>query len=498
MFDLSVKSPAARRDRIVWAAVLALVVLAKAWCLATYHTPYLGEFGRMEQFADRMLADSRWLHDADLDSIAIPPTLWKPIGYPALMALAKLVAGPSWALAIMVLQAAASLAAGCALFGLARRMGMPVVWAAAVFLLYEWSLPFSTDPLLMSDGLMGSLGTLLLVLLGRRALAGAVPSPWWAAGCGAILAVMFTLREVVEYMAVVYAAAVFLIFGWRGQRLRAAVAALVLLVPPAAADMAVRGWNYHRTGAFMVTSGLQTAGLFTVLQLGTRDPAVLAGDDAIDRLAREGLTDHQYGDAQRLNQLALERFGMKAPELTALVGHKMVAGVLAAPRAALAFWFEEIRLVQQGSLLGGPLTRVDDLDWWWAMAQGEGVYDAGWRGTVRRFLASHDPSHMTAVAWLNLVPRALTRYGGTVLFVVFTIGLPVYAWRRRSEAGARFLLAGWLLYWAMAGLHIAVHLEMRYLSAVGAVPVLGAVLLLRHAAMAWKARRKVAPRAGME
>ena len=486
------------RECTIWYVALALAVAGKIWCIATYHTPLLGEFWRMEQFAEQMLTDSRWLSDAGLDSIAIPPTLWKPIGYPALMAAAKLVAGPFWTLAIFVLQAVASLLAGCALFGLARRLGLPVAWAAAVFLMYEWALPFSTDPLLMSDGLMGSLGTWLLVLFGHRALDGSGPSPAWATACGLILAVMFTLREVVEYMVVVYGLALLLVFARPGQRLRAAAAALLLVAPVAVTDLAVRAWNHHRTGAFMVTSGLQTAGLFTVLQLNVRDPAVMSGDDVIDRLAREGLTDHQYGDAQRLNQLAFERFGLTAPQLSALVSHKMVAGVLAAPRAALDFWLSEIRLVQQGTLLGGPLTRIDDLDWWWAMTQGDGAYDAGWRGKVRLFLTSHDLSQMDAAAWANLLPRIAGRYGGTALFLLFTLGIPVYAWRHRSDAAARFLLAGWMLYWAMAGLHIMVHMEVRYLSAVAAVPILASLLLLRTLLELRRSRRNVEPGVGME
>lgn len=494
-FQPPVMSP---RECTLWYVALGLAVIGKAWCLITYHTPLLGEFWRMEQFADQMLTDSRWLQDAGLDSIAIPPTLWKPVGYPALMAAAKLMAGPFWTQAIFVLQAVASLLAGCALFGLARRLGLPVVWAVAVFLLYEGALPFSTDTLLMSDGLMGSLGTFVLVLFGHRALDRSGPSPTWAVACGLILAVMFTLREVVEYMVVVYGLAVLLIFARPGQRLRAAVAALLLMVPVALTDLAVRAWNHQRTGAFMVTSGLQTAGLFTVLQLNVRDPVVMSGDDVFDRLAREGLTDHQYGDAQRLNQLAFERFGLTAPQLSALVSRKMVAGVLAAPRAAIAFWLSEIRLVQQGSLLGGPLTRIDDLDWWWAMTQGAGVYDAGWRGKVRAFLVSHDPSGMDAGAWVNLLLRIVSRYGGTALFLLFTFGIPVYAWRRRSDGAARFLLAGWLLYWAMAGLHIMVHMEVRYLSAVGAVPVLASLLLARELLTMWKSRRDVEPGVGME
>ncbi len=52
--------------------------------------------------------------------------------------------------------------AGLAIYRLGRALGLGAVAASVVFVLYEWSLPFSTDALLMPDALYGGLATFLL------------------------------------------------------------------------------------------------------------------------------------------------------------------------------------------------------------------------------------------------------------------------------------------------------------------------------------------------
>lgn len=90
-----------------------LVLAGKVFLIVSFGDMRLGDNDLLMRYADAILAGTDWLATADADRLAIPPTLWKPVGYPLFIA------------------------------------------ASVVFVLYEWSLPFSTDALLMPDALYG-------------------------------------------------------------------------------------------------------------------------------------------------------------------------------------------------------------------------------------------------------------------------------------------------------------------------------------------------------
>src|SRR6202023_293372 len=69
-------------------------------------------------YADQILSGA--FHHVDLATDAIPLTLYRPIGYPAVIAAAKIIAPVHWARAVVIFQFAVSLVATCMVYRLAR------------------------------------------------------------------------------------------------------------------------------------------------------------------------------------------------------------------------------------------------------------------------------------------------------------------------------------------------------------------------------------------
>jgi len=473
-----------------------LAVLTKIVVVWAFHTPLLGEYWRMVMFADAILSGEGWWHGDDIRALAIPPTLWKPIGYPLLIAGAKLLFAGGWSLALMVLQSLFSLAAGCTLYGLARDMRLAPIWAAAVFLLYEWSLPVSTDVLIMADGLVGSIGTLLFVAMGKQVLQGNAPRLSQALAWGGMLLIMFLLREIFEYALLFYLLALIALFYRFGKR-SLLICAISLALPMVFADLSLRSWNLARAGAFTVTTGLQTAAVMGFMKVAERNPAVLAGDGLLEQVARQGpdvsaVADryhhcevfidlrrpilYDYGDAQRINCDLFAIHGLTAPEIAGMARAKLLRTMVDFPVDYAVTVLQRLRLVQQGTLLGGPLTRLDDLHWW----QNSGnEYYQGWRAEVRDFVQSRGQTALGPEAAMQFALRLVTRGLGTVLLFAFLLSVPVVALGRGlADPHVRLILAGWILYGGLLSLHLTVNFELRYLSAVNAVPLLGSLYLL--------------------
>jgi hypothetical protein len=75
-------------------------------------------------FADAMLASHHWLSDADLATQVLPVTTFRILGYPAVIAAAKLLAGRVWPYAVIGLQFTISTGVFFAVFRLGGNLGL--------------------------------------------------------------------------------------------------------------------------------------------------------------------------------------------------------------------------------------------------------------------------------------------------------------------------------------------------------------------------------------
>ncbi len=474
-----------------------LVLAGKVFLIVSFGDMRLGDNDLLMRYADAILAGTDWLATADADRLAIPPTLWKPVGYPLFIAASRLVAGDAWYWLVLAGQSAMTFVAGLAIYRLGRTLGLGAVTAAAVFVLYEWSLPFSTDALLMPDALYGGLATFLLATMLARWREGRPLGIAGAAAYGVGFAACFLIREVFQYL-VPFIAALVLVLALRDAPWPKSLAvALVFLVPPVIAFGGLKAWNFARTGQAVVTTGAQTALLLSLVEVAKLDRRVLLGDGPLETVAREQLKRFDYGEVPPINRRLFAEYGLTGPEQSALVWEKYLRTIRDYPLAFLRAVAARVNFVQQGVLLTGPLVRYDDMLWWRGGATAAAYY-TGWRGEVRRFRETYDPGVLSANAVVQMLPRLAVRVIGPVLLLGYLVLAPLLALRVRAEDPDLAVIVGgtWLLYLAVVGVHLLVNLEMRYLSGVVGFAILGLFVVVKHFAVPVRAhlRRRKASR----
>src|SRR6202161_3011993 len=138
----------------------------------------------------------------DLATDPMPVTLTRMIGYPAIIAAAKLLAGRDWAWAVVLFQFAVSLWATVMVYRLARAFRLGVWLSLGVVAAQATAMQFVVDQAVLTDSLTGSTTTIATCILGLIALRRtATPLPIYL-GAGALIAVAFLIRDVIAYLAV--------------------------------------------------------------------------------------------------------------------------------------------------------------------------------------------------------------------------------------------------------------------------------------------------------
>src|ERR1700733_4098439 len=115
--------------RPVLVGFAALVVVKFSMLLALSPAAQLDSFGYL-RFADAILSGE--FRHVDLATDPMPVTLTRMIGYPAVIAAARLLAGRDWAWAVVLFQFAVSLWATVMVYRLARAFRLSVWLSLAV------------------------------------------------------------------------------------------------------------------------------------------------------------------------------------------------------------------------------------------------------------------------------------------------------------------------------------------------------------------------------
>lgn len=475
------------RSRLIFIAMLSLVVGLKIATLAAFWDFRLGDFSRFVAFADAILESSAWLKDGGIAREALPPELWKTPGYPLLIAAAKLALGEGWPHAIMVLNSILSLIAGLFVRRLGFALGFGAIATNLAFLLFEFSVPASTDVLLMPDGLYGCLATIIVCWIGARILMGRELSIATMSAAGLLVFLCFFVREGFLYLMVLVGLALVVPAVLTGIPVRRAIILLVVFCLPALfAAGAILTWNRYRTGEYMIANVNQVVLLTAILKVAEKDKSVFGGDTPLDRVARETFSDFDYGDAQNIDLKLFRDHGIQAPEASRITQQKYWQVVTRHTGAYLATMLDRFRFRQQASMTGDLLMRLDDLEYW-RLVNYQHDYYGGWRARAERLLATRDPGQLDAQVLLNMVPRAMARGASIILFLLFVVGVPILVWRDGFRSGdpvrrqrAAFLASLYVFYWAVFAIYLLVNVEIRYLGPICAVPILGALFVARR------------------
>lgn len=327
------------------------------------------------------------------------------------------------------------------------------------------------DATLLSDSLHTAAVTIAVTILARAALLERPLGVGAALGVGLLLAVAFLLRETMTYLSLALlpllacAAGVFA----RARRRRGVAFCVLALLPLLAVDAGYSLWNWERTGTAFVTTGAQTGLLFPVVVAAAHEPAIFAGDTALDAAARRSLTEYDFSEVVAINVRLFTGDHMTAPEIAAAVYRKYFECWRDHPAAMLGVALGDIRL-NQVFLLFRPVDALREYTLW---ATGQPSEIGRWRSVVadRRFL----PLFLADIAG-----RAVS----AVLFAAFLLVPPWRLWREGlGSAPARAGAALWLLYLGWYAIYLVVHVETRYMA-----PLLPFAVLLGVANLLWLRR----------
>lgn len=462
------------------AAAIAVFLAARLAIFLVYGPVTFPDSADYTQYADTMLRGSGWLRD-DGGGAALPLSFIRLPGYPAVVALGRALGDGRGLHLVVLLQVAAGLGATLALYAFARRLLGSDGLAALVAGIAGVSLSALLDVAILADGLFGSIYLALLAGLGLLLLDGEAARRWRiAALCGLGAAALVLLRGNGLFVAATVAplALAAVQAGAREGPRRAALLAL-LIVPLVVTVAAVRAWNESRTGTAFVSTGGAHVMFQPLFRMARNGDNPYAGDDTFDRIVRAHAGDYRFQDIGVAIGALHREAGLSPVEIAGAATRKYVETALARP-------LDLLRAVASGRHLKAVLGLVNPVatgvETWQDIAETPLFPPPG--AMLRDPLGALDPTTgalALAYAAFGLVSIAV--------FVVFLVGAPWLAirrWRANGlddpvAAAAAALWLAWCGTYAMYGL---LHLELRYLACVGAIPVLLALLVVRERAAA--------------
>jgi hypothetical protein len=453
-----------------WLLALALLLLLvlKLAVLAAFGPTIAPDSRDYIDYADQILSGA--FRHVDLVNDALPLTLYRPIGYPAVIAAAKIIAPAHWAWAVILFQFAVSLVATAMVYRLARRFGLGLWLGLGVAAAYATSLQFVVDQAIASDSLCATTFTIAACTLAEVALRRAPPLPQVLLGVGALIAASFLTRDVIAFVAlglVPLAAAT--VRGANGWLRRAAAFALVFL-PLIGTYSGYLEWNRSRVGAAVVTSVAQWSLLDPLVRASRYDPTFFSGDSPIAQVGRRVAKNFTLDESLEANKILHRDYGWNAlriaREVTAAYLRAWLDHPWAMMRHALSF-LSESQLHQAVR----PTETVRDLLLW----------NTG---------SDHEFARESAVRagnwWMipAVIVHRLCEGISTLVFAAFILITPLRLVREGLTAPTAAAGGLWFAYLTCLGLHAAVNVHVRYL-----LPVLAGSIVVGVVNIVWLVAR---------
>jgi hypothetical protein len=474
--------PAAKMTRrLALGLGVAALFAVKLGYLAVFGPNFQPDSGGYVDIANFIVAGR--LNDPALAGGIFPPTLFRIMGYPALIALTKIIAGDLWPWLMVALQFAFSFVATVAIYRTARAFGLDFWARFAAAALQATGLPLLLDQAILTDSLCSSLitfalcGIAIAVLRGRGVVAA-------SAGAGLLLALVFLMREATIFMAVGFVplaiAAAVVSKPLHPRRLKVAVL-ICLLLPVLAVHRAYAEWGRSRVGVPIVTSAAQTALIQTLVEASRNDPEIFSGDTPLDRVARETIRNHDFFEVRDINKRLFEEHRLNAVQIASDAYAAYFRAWREHPRAMFGIFLSQMSERNTVHLMARPVTSLRELI----------VWNTG---------SDHGFAHERTLLegqWWQLPFVVVYRLGqavSVVLFVAFLVFTPwrlvAERWRspahvpekwepvfRKGHAQMQALAAAglWFAYLTFFFVYAFVHLEPRYIAGVVSPAIVVAV-----------------------
>jgi|GEM_PF-2194976 len=291
-----------------WAVILILTAVRIYGIIAYDGTGFPDRFFYLH-YSDLILTETWWLHEIAQEPL--PVTAFRAIGYPLVIAAAKLIAGEGFVSLIQSVQAFVSLAACAILFAALSRLTASNMKAGLAVLGYGLSVGLSYELSLLTDSLFLSCWIILVSVCLLHWLEKQPFSLFDALTIGLLALVMTSFRGNGIHMVLLAVPLVALaVFNRQASILRLGFVGILILLPSLAAYAGIAEWNRYRTGERFFTTGAQIAlnqPVFAMARLGA-DP--FQGDDPLRTAIREIAPELTYEQIYQVNTHLYSSEGM--------------------------------------------------------------------------------------------------------------------------------------------------------------------------------------------
>jgi 4-amino-4-deoxy-L-arabinose transferase-like glycosyltransferase len=459
-----------RASRPLWKAVIAtfaIILAVKLAALAVFGPASQPDTSTYVAYADDILSGA--FRHVDLAHDPMPLTLRRVIGFPAVIAAAKVVFGRDWTWAVVLFQFAMSLWATAMVYRLARAFGLGLGLSLGVVLAQATTMQFIVDQAILSDSLTGSTTTIATCILGLVALRREPRSLLVFLGAGMLIAVAFLMREVMAFLAAGLLPLTVAAAMTEQSRPRQWAAVALVFLPLIAVHVAYTEWNRARVGTPLITSTAQAALYDALTEAAVYDPTIYSGSSPIDIVGRrilEKMRVKRFGYEDLSSAMLHDEFGWDAIRMSHEATLAYLRGWRDHPVAMIRHTLYHISETQLHQAVRPVETVRDVLLWNTGSDQGfareRAVRDGNWRAIPG-----------VIVNWIVMTTSVF-------VFLAFLIVTPIRFVREGWTAETSVSVGIWFFYLAVGGLYATVHLEPRYLTPVvaGSI-VIGTVNIVR-------------------
>jgi len=429
------------RDDWLVGLLAALPALAALLVLGAIQTPdSSGYMSYAEQIRTGTLPNGAAL----LTEAPAPVSLFRAVGYPALIVATQTLFGSAWKTALIVLQIAAHSVLGVMVYRTAILLRLPSRPALIAALLPSVGLGLVVQISILTDAIYAALlgcAALLLVQAALRCSSGTV-----FLLVGFLLGGGMLLREATLFVAAGFVPAVW-IAACAGDRLRSFC---LVFLPIIAVSGLMMATNFARCGHPVITTSPQVVMIQAVLPLIKQDLPVFDGDDVFDLTARDTLRGDDYAMINELNR-RLFQLGFSAPEIASEARRRYLRAWFRFPAAMLtavlsryrehfiALPFHPINTIRYLAIFAGhPRPALTSSVVIWADIKG---------------------GNLGAVVWLLI--HVITQLIGTLIGLL-SLAAPFVLMRRNDKRGAA-LFGAWCICGGFLAVYMPVHLDIRYL-----------------------------------
>jgi hypothetical protein len=458
------------------AAALVLLLALKLAALITFGPTIVIDSRDYIGYADQILSGAfRHVDLAGDAAIPYPPndpqlTLYRPIGYPAVVAAAKTITPAHWATAVVLFQFAVSLCATARVYRLARCFELGRWVSLGVAAAYATSLQFVVDQTIASDSLCASTMTIATCILAEVALRRAPPRLPPALAAGAFITISFLMRDVIALEVVglmpLVAAAALAAQGWAR---RTAIFALTLL-PLVGTYIGYMEWNRARIGAAVITTVPQWVLLDPLIRASQYDPTLFSGTSPIDQVGRRVVKNYTLDDSGEANRILHREYGWTAPQ----IAHEVT-------RAYFRAWIDH-----PGAMIHHVLHFLTETQLHQAVRPTETVRDVLLWNTGSDHEFAREAAVRAGNWWMipAVISHRLFEAISTLVFAAFLLVTPLRLVREGVTTQMATAAGLWVAYLTCLTMHAAVSLQPRYL-----LPFLAGSIVVGAVNIAWVVAR---------